>query len=143
MQPDALLVELAKKLRVRALVPDPDGCVRLRFADGVAVELRFPARGQMFAEAEIEKLPKAPAEIEATMRRWLRRALGSLRNRPETLALDEAGGRLVIWRRIMIDEPGFADIESELTDFLDEVDAWRNAAEAPRSVGPMTMMLFP
>jgi hypothetical protein len=143
MQPDALLADLARKLRVRALLPDPEGRVRLRFADGLTVELWFPARGQMFAEAEIEKLPKAPADVEATMRRWLRRSLASLRDRPETLALDRAGERLTIWRRFTIDDAAFADIESELTDYLDEVDAWRNAAEAPRSVGPMTMMLFP
>jgi hypothetical protein len=143
MQPDALLAELATRLGVRTLVPDARGRVRLDFADGLAVDLYFPARGQMYAEARLEKLPARPDEAEAALRRALRRALAAMRARSEALTLDEEGTALVLWRRFLIDEPSFADFEAELADFLDEADAWRNAPEAPRPVGPMTMMLFP
>ncbi|HET6467214.1 MAG TPA: CesT family type III secretion system chaperone [Geminicoccaceae bacterium] len=143
MQPDTLLGELAKKLGAGTLAPDGEGRVRLDFADGLVVDLYFPARGQMYAEALLERLPERPAEAEAAMRKALRRALAALRDRQEALALDRAGNGLVIWRRFMIDEASFAELETDLADFLDEVDAWRNAAEPPRQVGPMTMMLFP
>jgi hypothetical protein len=143
LTPEDLLSRLAGKLRVPALRPDAEGRVRLDFADGPAIELAIPVRGQLYAEAELDRLPARPSEAEALMRRLMARSLGTLRDRPEVLALDSAGQRLVLFRRFDIDAASFAEFEAGFTDFLDQVERWKASAAPVRPIGPASVMIFP
>lgn len=143
MTPETLFAQLAFKLGVAALKPDAQGRVRLDFADGPAIELAVPARGQIYAEAEIDRLPPRPSDAEAMMRRYLGRSLGTMRDRLEVLAADASGERLVLFRRFDIDSVSFADFESDFIEFLDQVEAWKASAAPVRPVGPPSLMIFP
>ena len=85
MTPESLFAQLAAKLGVAALKPDAQGRVRLNFADLPPIELAVPARGQLYAEAEVDRLPPRPSEAEAMARRYLARSLGTMRDRLEVL----------------------------------------------------------
>ena len=113
MTPESLYSQLAAKLKVPALRPDAQGRVTLDFVDGPPIVLAIPARGQLYAEAELERLPARPSDTEALMRRLMGRSLGTLRERPEVLALDSAGQRLILYRRFDIDTLSFADFEAD------------------------------
>ena len=62
MTPESLFAQLASKLGVAALKPDARGRVRLDFADLPAIELAVPARGQLYAEAELDRLGHTGAD---------------------------------------------------------------------------------
>ena len=143
MTPESLFAQLAGKLGVAALKPDAQGRVRLDFADLPPIELAVPARGQLYAEAEIGRLPPRPGEAEAMARRYLGRSLGTMRDRLEVLAIDAGGERLVLFRRFDIDSASFADFEADFTEFLDQVEAWKDSAAPARPLGPPSLMIFP
>ena len=143
MTPESLFSQLAAKLGVPALKPDAGGRVRLDFADGPAIELTAPARGQLYAEAEIDRLPQRQTEAEAMLRRYLGRSLGTMRAKLEVLAVDATAERLVLFRRFDIDAASFADFETDFTEFLDQVEAWKASASPSRPIGPASLMIFP
>lgn len=143
LTPESLFAQLAAKLGVPALKPDAQGRVRLDFTDGPAIELVVPARGQLYAEAEIDRLPARPSEAEAMVRRYLGRSLGTMRDRLEVLAVDASGERLVLFRRFDIDTASFADFEADFTEFLDQVEVWKASAAPARPIGPASLMIFP
>ncbi len=143
MTPESLYSQLAAKLKVPALRPDAQGRVTLDFVDGPPIVLAIPARGQLYAEAELERLPARPSDTEALMRRLLGRSLGTLRERPEVLALDGDGQRLILYRRFDIDALSFADFEADFTEFLDQVERWKASSAPARPIGPASLMIFP
>lgn len=143
MTPDSLFEQLAAKLGAAALKPDAQGRVHLDFADLPPVQLAVPARGQLYAEAEIDRLPPRPSEAEAVARRYLGRSLGTMRDREEVLAVDASGERLVLFRRFDIDSLSFADFETDFSDFLDQVELWKASSSPVRTMAPPSLMIFP
>ncbi len=143
MTPESLFQQLAAKLGVAALAPDAQGRVRLDFADLPPIALAMPARGQLYAEAEIDRLPPRPSEAEAMARRYLGRSLGTMRDRQEVLAVDGSGERLVLFRRFDIDSLSFADFEADFAEFLDQVDLWKASSAPARPMAPPSLMIFP
>lgn len=143
MTPESLFEQLAAKLGVAALKPDPQGRVRLDFADLPPIEFAVPARGQLYAEAEIDRLPARPSEAEAMARRYLGRSLGTMRDRQEVLAVDGSGERLVLFRRFDIDQLSFVDFEADFSEFLDQIELWKASSVPARPMAPPSLMIFP
>lgn len=144
MRYDELVGRLGAALGEAELAPDGEGRVALHFQGGLALTIRPLGRGQVVLEAPLDTLPEGPFEREQLVRRTLERALGRLHDNPETVALDAAADRLVLHRRIDIEQQDFKAIEEQLGQFLDQVEAWSSKrSERPRQAPPPTMMIFP
>ena len=140
---DELLGNLERKLGAGTLPRDADGGCVLRFADGVHARLFMQGRSRLYLEGELEPLPRQPAEAEQLLRQVLGRAIARFRDRPETIALDEASDRLVIYRRLELDGLTHLEFEQELAEFLDQIETWRAPPPTSRGMIPSPMMIFP
>lgn len=141
---DELLETLGRKLGVKDLPREADGGCTLRFADGIRARLFTQGRNRLFLEGELATLPRSPAESEQVLRQALGRAMVRLRERPEIVALDETGERLVMYRRLELDGLGHQSFEQELTEFLDQVEQWKAPPAPSRGSMPSPMtMIFP
>jgi hypothetical protein len=143
MRYEELVARLGAALGEPALAPDGEGRITLTFQGGLAFTMRPLGRGQVVVEAPLEALPEAGFEREQLLRRTMERALGRLLDHPEIVALDAAADRLVLHRRLDIDQLDYAAVEEALGAFLDRVEAWRGQRVAQPRQAPPPMMIFP
>ena len=135
------LGHLQKTLGSGPFVPDGDGRVRVAFADGLELFLIPAARGQAVAEVPLKPLPTAQGPREERLRSLLGRALAMMKSTEEVLALDEAQGRPVVWRRLELPEMTPAVLEEAVARLLDRAE-WLAGEAAPVVARPAGPMLF-
>jgi hypothetical protein len=135
------LGHLQKTLGSGPFVPDADGRVRVAFADGLELFLIPAARGQAVAEVPLKPLPAGQGPREERIRSLLGRALAMMKSTEEVLALDEAQGRPVVWRRLELPEMTPAVLEEAVARLLDRAE-WLAGEAAPVVARPAGPMLF-
>ena len=136
------LGHLRRKLGGDPLVPDADGRVRLAFADGLELALVPAGRGRLVAEVGLGALPAAAGPREERLRRLLVRSLATMREAPEVLALDEAGGgQPTVWRYLDLPDLSPAGLEEAVAGLLDRAE-WLRADPAPVATRPAGPLLF-
>jgi hypothetical protein len=135
------LDHLQKTLGNGPFVPDGDGRVRVAFEDGLELFLIAAARGQAVAEVPLKPLPAAAGPREERIRSLLARALAMMKSAEEVVALDEAEGRAVVWRRLELPEMSPAALEEAVARLLDRAE-WLAGEAAPVPLRPAGPLLF-
>ena len=138
--PEALSI-LERRLGTGPLVPDGGGRVSLAFQDGLELVLVPAQRGGVVAEVPLPAMPAAAGPREERIRSLLARALAMMKSAEEVVALDEAEGRAVVWRRLELPEMSPAALEEAVARLLDRAE-WLAGEAAPVPLRPAGPLLF-
>ncbi len=128
-----LVTQLVQRLGWEMPPQDADGRSILSFDGDLNVALYAETRHRLLAEGVLFDLPEDPQQADALVAKILQINLAGMRRRRQVLALDEAQGRVILYRRFDSQTISLEKFETALADFIDDMEQFRALAQPQRS----------